>query len=178
MTNTESREARKARAQKWIDAFKEKAEREKVHRRYTREEFNTILIFLRPIAETKYIFSKNAPVLVVEGQLRFRCCDSCSRWFAGPKKRWCGGCKNHLYCSKECQVTAWPRHRRDCKLHWRDLRGQPSGLSNPQGTKMFFRPCGYCGRKTQGTPHCSICDRCRNSCHFCDNQVRDSPEVD
>ena len=148
-----------ARVQKWIDAFQEKASRQNVHRRYTPAEFNQLARLVLPTAQFEYFHYNGAQIVVVEGQFRFRCCDSCSRWFAGPKKRWCGGCLNQVYCSQECQVTAWPHHRRDCKLHWTDLSGEPSGLSNPQGTKMFFRPCGYCGRMTQGTPLSSICDR-------------------
>ena len=167
-----------ARVQKWIDAFQEKASRQNVHRRYTPAEFYQFERFLGPIARFQYFRSKGAQIVVVEGQLRFRICDSCHRWFASPKKRWCFGCFTRVYCSRACQVTHWPQHRRECKVHWTDLSGQPSRLSNPQGTKMFFRPCGYCGRKTQGTPLSSICDRCPNSCHFCNNQVRDSPEVD
>jgi hypothetical protein len=30
------------------------------------------------------------------------------------KKKKCGGCKQVVYCSRECQVKAWPSHKRDC----------------------------------------------------------------
>ena len=70
---------RRARVQKWIDAFQEKASRENVHRRYTPAEFDKFLENLGPIARFKYFRAKGAQIVVVEGQLRFRICDSCQR---------------------------------------------------------------------------------------------------
>jgi hypothetical protein len=27
----------------------------------------------------------------------------------------CTGCKNHMYCGKECQLKAWPKHKEMCR---------------------------------------------------------------
>ena len=164
--------------QQFLDEFHEKTTHLNQNYQWSQEEFHQLVCVHLPTARFQFFESKGKPIAVLEGQVRFRVCDTCQVWFAGSKKRWCSGCCMRVYCSRACQVTHWPQHRRECKVHWTDLSGQPSCLSNPQGTKMFFRPCGYCGRKTQGTPLSSICDRCRNSCHFCNNQVRDSLEVD
>merc|ERR1711879_117714 len=37
----------------------------------------------------------------------------------GPDAKFkvCGRCKSVFYCSRECQVKAWPTHKRKCKPH-------------------------------------------------------------
>mmetsp|Transcript_17953 Transcript_17953/g.41894 ORF Transcript_17953/g.41894 Transcript_17953/m.41894 type:complete len:224 (-) Transcript_17953:31-702(-) len=31
-----------------------------------------------------------------------------------PSVKWCGGCRQHAYCSKECQRLHWRTHKHDC----------------------------------------------------------------
>ena len=72
------------------------------------------------------------------------------------------------------------------------------GRTKPRGNKDALPPCVDCGDRTQlycdyckaadrmpsqqwgenqGTPLCYICNRFRNGCHFCKDEIRDWPTV-
>ena len=55
---------------------------------------------------------KNQVAVVVNGS-KFRQCNVCDLWFA-RRQRWCERCRNRIYCSKECQIAAWPTHKPYC----------------------------------------------------------------
>ena len=53
--------------------------------------------------------------------------DSCANTKCGKDgwTRWCSGCKHVAYCSRECQKSDWPSHKKVCKsLHKALLKKQ------------------------------------------------------
>jgi hypothetical protein len=44
----------------------------------------------------------------------------------------CSGCEASYYCSKECQIADWPRHKVHCKAHRQYEQLDQSGLSADQ----------------------------------------------
>ncbi|CAB9507202.1 expressed unknown protein [Seminavis robusta] len=51
---------------------------------------------------------------LIEDGSETRCCEVCLKTVA--KTLWCSKCLMREYCSKECQVADWPRHKRVCRL--------------------------------------------------------------
>lgn len=63
-----------------------------------------------------------APSRVPEGAIQFispmahsQACAACGKAGSLVKLRSCTGCKKVWYCGKECQVSDWRRHKKDCK---------------------------------------------------------------
>ncbi|KAJ7652468.1 hypothetical protein DFH06DRAFT_1206197 [Mycena polygramma] len=56
-----------------------------------------------------------------EDYVRTRACDNleCGVIGASAEFQRCGGCHEHFYCSRECQIVDWNRggHREACKIH-------------------------------------------------------------
>ncbi|KZV86266.1 hypothetical protein EXIGLDRAFT_725021 [Exidia glandulosa HHB12029] len=62
-------------------------------------------------------------------------CDSLSCRKSGKKSQLkrCGGCQYVYYCSKECQATAWPNHKRMCQL-----KNEMNGHNKEPTMRMTF----------------------------------------
>ena len=44
-------------------------------------------------------------------------CGSCDKVMERSSLKVCSKCRISQYCCRECQVTAWPRHKEDCELY-------------------------------------------------------------
>ena len=163
--------------QQFLDEFHEKTTHLNQNYQWSQEEFHQLVCVHLPTARFHFFESKGKPIAVLEGQVRFRVCDTCQVWFAGSKKRWCSGCDSRVYCSVKCQKIDWPEHREECKALW-------SCVDCGDRTQLY---CDYCKAadrmpsqqwaENQGTPLCYICNRFRNGCHFCKDEIRDWPTV-
>ena len=58
--------------------------------------------------------TKAQVLVVVDGKHRFRRCNFCKLWGAN-RKRWCSGCKDQTYCSRQCQKDDWREHKARCR---------------------------------------------------------------
>ena len=58
--------------------------------------------------------AKGQVLVVVHGVYRFRRCNFCKLWGTN-RKRWCSGCKNQTYCSRQCQKDDWREHKASCR---------------------------------------------------------------
>ena len=47
---------------------------------------------------------------------------ACARCAAPNASKWCAKCRGPFYCSRECQVAAWPAHLEACKVRRRATR--------------------------------------------------------
>ncbi|KZV89934.1 hypothetical protein EXIGLDRAFT_750911 [Exidia glandulosa HHB12029] len=73
-------------------------------------------------------------------------CDSltCLKAEKKTQLKRCAGCQYVYYCSKDCQVAAWPDHKRMCKLKGESLKG-------PGKSRMFLESDVAFIRKLVGT---------------------------
>ena len=53
----------------------------------------------------------------------------------------CGKCKNILYCSKECQLTAWPNHKKVCKSILQSSNVTAKNVLSSLPTQNLFHAC-------------------------------------
>ncbi|KAJ6516747.1 ankyrin repeat-containing domain protein [Mycena vitilis] len=60
-----------------------------------------------------------------------KCCDTCGK--VVPSLKNCGRCRIARYCSNECQVKAWPTHKKTC---------QPFSASNTVTLKPYYESFG------------------------------------
>jgi hypothetical protein len=87
------------------------------------------LFATRDIAAGEFVLRGAAPLAVALRPPHQRC-DHCLSALAKPAR--CGECKRAPYCSRTCQLAAWPLHKLECPA-WRDagkksLRALPSLL--------------------------------------------------
>eukprot|EP00051_Salpingoeca_urceolata_P001231 m.39447 g.39447 ORF g.39447 m.39447 type:complete len:625 (+) comp11276_c0_seq1:147-2021(+) len=76
------------------------------------------------------------------------CCSHCGKACPFEVLKWCAKCRRALYCSRECQVTAWPEHKKkkgkkptgDEQANDTDSAAVPSTPQVPPGCKAATLP--------------------------------------
>ena len=96
-------------------------------------------------------------------------CDNCfiSKAAIGSKMSLCSKCKKGFYCSRECQVAHWPKHKHLCKHNCEVTNGLERSLDST-GKKIYdlcqkwiakinamnsFRDVVHCALKTEDMEH-------------------------
>ncbi|KAJ8695118.1 hypothetical protein PTI98_007733 [Pleurotus ostreatus] len=71
-------------------------------------------------------------------------CSGCldGRSCSGPDSSFCSKCRLVAYCSKECQVTDWKRHKADCNSPYLKSTWKPAWL-------VESRPPSFVGNEVQ-----------------------------
>ena len=65
---------------------------------------------------------------------QYRSCGSCNTVFGKKYLKKCSNCRRAEYCSKECQNSAWPSHKRVCNLlrtSRKETDGSLPSIQNP-----------------------------------------------
>ena len=52
------------------------------------------------------------------------CCAECGEEEGGASLKMCKPCMSVRYCNAECQRNHWPKHKKECKQHAAELRGE------------------------------------------------------
>jgi hypothetical protein len=68
------------------------------------------------------------------GATKLQMCQSCMKTSEDLDRKLlnCSGCQQHYYCSKECQIADWPKHKARCKENQQQMQLIQSGLSADQ----------------------------------------------
>jgi len=92
-------------------------------------------------ANTKLLSADNVKKLYTEGGDKYECKHfGCrNKETANAKHKKCGKCGIVNYCSRECQITDWPQHKKGCR-QWRNqkLEDKNSTTNENDGFKRIF----------------------------------------
>ena len=99
-------------------------------------------------------------------------CSNCTRVCPLFELQSCSACHGTAYCSKACQVLAWPSHKRPCRRAARVqlATGTVGGFSHGAEHPPLSLPCMFC-RKSTDMVELIMCSGC-HSTGYCSRACR------
>jgi hypothetical protein len=95
--------------------------------------FLYFLLFIPPLPSCSKIIYFFLTIKIGEIDIVAKKCGTANCQVRSKKLKKCGRCEGVSYCSKECQMDDWPRHKEVCKVSCKDKGGR--GEENRKGRK-------------------------------------------